>query len=63
LRLPKLLQWARARLPLVILSDTFYELAQPMMQRLEHPLLIDHKLIVDRQDRIVDFQLRGVDQK
>jgi|TARA_B110000259_G_scaffold29048_1_gene31118 phosphoserine/homoserine phosphotransferase len=48
---------------LVILSDTFYEFAQPFMKQLAWPTLFCHKLIVDAQDNVTDYKLRQPDPK
>ncbi|MDG1206535.1 MAG: bifunctional phosphoserine phosphatase/homoserine phosphotransferase ThrH [Pseudomonadales bacterium] len=48
---------------LVILSDTFYEFAQPFMKQLDWPTLFCHKLIVDAQDNVTDYKLRQPDPK
>jgi phosphoserine/homoserine phosphotransferase len=48
--------------PVIILSDTFEEFAQPLLRQLEWPTLLCHKLeVVD--DRIVNYRLRINDQK
>src|SRR5437899_5573469 len=46
----------------IILSDTFEEFAQPLLQQLEWPTLLCHKLDVVN-DRIVNYKLRVNDQK
>jgi phosphoserine/homoserine phosphotransferase len=46
----------------VILSDTFEQFAQPLIQQLNWPALLCHTLIVER-DRIAGYQLRIADQK
>ena len=52
----------RAISPVIILSDTFEEFAQPLLRQLEWPTLLCHKLeVVD--DRIVNYRLRISDQK
>lgn len=49
---------------LVILSDTFYEFAKPMMRMLGQPTLLCHRLSVSGDDgRIVDYVLRQPDPK
>ncbi len=53
----------RARFQVVILSDTFYEFADPLMQQLGRPTLFCHRLIADDSGRIVDYKLRQPDQK
>ena len=53
----------RSRTQVVILSDTFEQFAQPLMQQLGWPTLLCHRLVVDDDDRIVDYRLRMADQK
>lgn len=47
----------------VILSDTFYEFAMPLIAALNYPTLFCHRLIQDEKDRIIDYQLRLADHK
>lgn len=47
----------------VILSDTFYEFAEPLMRQLDWPTLFCHRLIVDQNDNVVDYKLRMKDHK
>ena len=51
------LAWARGRCQVAILSDTFYEFAMPLMAKLDFPLLLCHRLVVE-DDRIVGYRLR-----
>jgi len=60
---PEFLDWLRERYQPVILSDTFYQFAEPLMRQLSFPTLFCHNLEVDAQGRIVDFHLRLADQK
>jgi len=53
----------RSRYQVLILSDTFYEFADPLMQQLGRPTLFCHRLIADADGRIVDYKLRQPDQK
>lgn len=55
--------WLRERFQVVILSDTFYEFAAPLMKQLGHPTLLCHKLEVNEQGRITDYTLRQRDPK
>ena len=55
--------WLRERFQLVILSDTFYEFAAPLMAQLGYPTLLCHKLEVDEEGRITDYTLRQRDPK
>ena len=53
----------RARTQVVVLSDTYYEFAAPLMQRLGFPTLFCHELVVDEAGRVRDYRLRLRDQK
>lgn len=55
--------WLREHFQVVILSDTFYEFAQPLMRQLGWPTLLCHRLDVDAQGRVVDYNLRQKDPK
>lgn len=57
------LDWLRARTQVIILSDTFYQFAQPLMEKLGYPTLFCHSLVVDDQGMIVDYRLRMPDSK
>lgn len=48
---------------LVILSDTFYEFAMPLMAQLGFPTLFCHKLESDAQGFLVNYHLRMPNQK
>ena len=47
----------------ILLSDTFEEFARPFMAQLGWPTVLCHRLVVDDQDRVVDYRLRQPDQK
>ncbi len=54
----------RGHFQVAILSDTFYEFAQPLMRQLGFPMLLCHKLVVDpKSDQIVDYRLRQSNPK
>ena len=57
------LDWLRARMQVVILSDTFNQFAQPLMRQLGWPTLFCHDLITDAAGSIVDYRLRQADAK
>jgi phosphoserine/homoserine phosphotransferase len=57
------LDWVRERFPLLILSDTFYEFAQPLMRKLGWPTLFCNRLVVGASGRIEDYRLRQADGK
>ena len=47
----------------VILSDTFYEFAHPLMRQLGWPTLFCHSLEADADGKLVHYRLRMPDQK
>ncbi len=53
----------RERWPVLILSDTFYDFAKPLMQQLDWPTLFCHQLEVDPAGAIVGYRLRMRDHK
>lgn len=55
--------WLRERFQVVILSDTFYEFASPLMKQLGYPTLLCHKLEVDRGGKVVNYRLRQANPK
>jgi phosphoserine/homoserine phosphotransferase len=57
------LVWLQENFQVVILSDTFYEFAEPFMRQLDWPTLFCHKLETDEKGLIVDYHLRQPDPK
>jgi len=57
------LDWLRARLQVVILSDTFYDFAEPLMRQLGWPTLFCHTLEISGDGRVADYHLRLPDPK
>ena len=57
------LSWLKSEFQVIILSDTFYEFAQPLMEQLDFPTLFCHKLIINSRGDIVNYKLRQKDQK
>jgi phosphoserine/homoserine phosphotransferase len=53
----------RARYQVLILSDTFYEFADPLMRQLGRPTLFCHRLEIDGEGFVADYKLRQPDQK
>ena len=47
----------------LILSDTFYEFADPLMRQLGRPTLLCHRLGIADDGTVVDYHLRLPDQK
>lgn len=59
----ELVAWARRRAEVIILSDTFYEFARPLMPALGNPTLFCHSLEVDGAGTIGGYRLRMPDSK
>lgn len=57
------LRWLKSEFQVIILSDTFYEFAAPLMKQLEYPTLFCHRLEVAPDGKIVNYHLRMKDQK
>jgi phosphoserine/homoserine phosphotransferase len=53
----------RAHYQVVILSDTFYEFADPLMRQLGRPTLLCHRLEVDEAGFVTGYRLRQPDPK
>ena len=57
------LDWLRHHFQVLILSDTYYEFATPLMDKLCWPTLLCHKLICDDNGFIVDYKIRQQNAK
>ncbi|MDC1110601.1 bifunctional phosphoserine phosphatase/homoserine phosphotransferase ThrH [Gammaproteobacteria bacterium] len=57
------LNQVRQEFQVVILSDTFHEIAYPLMEKLGYPLLLCHTLDVDAEDNILGYKLRDLQAK
>lgn len=55
--------WLRPRSQVIILSDTFYEFVQPLMEKLQFPTIFCHSLGIDGEGMITNYFLRQKDQK
>jgi phosphoserine / homoserine phosphotransferase len=53
----------RSAYEVIILSDTFYEFARPLMRQLGLPTLFCHSLEVDGEGMLADYRLRMQNQK
>lgn len=56
-------KWIKSQTQLIILSDTFYQFAKPLMEKLDFPTLFCHSLKTDENDYITDYNLRIKDPK
>lgn len=57
------IEWLREHFQVVILSDTFYEFASPLMRKLGWPTLFCNYLKVSGDGRVMGYELRQPDQK
>ena len=57
------LDWLRERAQVVILSDTFYQFAAPLMRQLGWPTLLCHRLEIGEGGRVSNYHLRQKDGK
>ena len=57
------LTWLRTEFQVAIISDTFYELASPLVEKLGYPMILCHKLLVESDGTITDYRLRQPDPK
>jgi len=55
--------WLRERFQVIILSDTFYEFANPLMKPLGYPTLLCHKLECDGNGSVINYHLRQSNPK
>jgi len=59
----EMLSWIKQHVPIVIVSDTFTQFADPLIAQLNRPTLFCNELVVDGEGFIADFTLRQHDQK
>lgn len=57
------LNWLKEQFQVIIVSDTFYEFAKPVLPKLENTLIFCHSLIIDANGRILGYNLREGGEK
>jgi phosphoserine/homoserine phosphotransferase len=57
------LAWARQKLPVIIITDSYYELVAPFMPKLNFPTVFAHQLETDSAGRLVNYHLRTTEGK
>lgn len=57
------LDWARKAAQIIVISDTFVQFADPLMDKLGRPTLFCNSLVVDENDRVTGYTLRMKDGK
>jgi phosphoserine / homoserine phosphotransferase len=57
------LDWLRSQVPVIIVSDTFIEFADPLIKQLGRPTLLCHHLTTDNSGNITNYNLRQKEAK
>ncbi len=57
------LDWLRSCVPLIVVSDTFTEFAEPLIRQLGRPTLLCHHLTTDSLGNITNYNLRQKEAK
>lgn len=57
------LDWLRTEYQVAIVSDTFYELALPLIRKLGYPMMLCHRLAVGPDGTLTGYRLRQPDPK
>ena len=60
---PEFIRWLHDRCQVIILSDTFYQFAFPLMKQLRFPTLFCNQLEIDAAGRIANYHMRMQNQK
>jgi phosphoserine / homoserine phosphotransferase len=55
--------WLRAKMQLIIVSDTFVEFAEPLINKLGRPTILCHNLTTDSSGNIIGYNLRQKEAK
>ncbi len=57
------IDWIKHRSQLIVVSDTFAQFADPLMDQLDRPTLFCHELVIDGENNIVGYKIRQPDPK
>ncbi len=57
------INWLHKKAQMIIVSDTFREFADPLLEKMGWPVLFCHHLTIDKNGFITDFNLRQTDAK
>ncbi len=60
---PEFIRWLHDRCQVIILSDTFYQFAFPLMKQLGFPTLFCNQLEIDAAGRLANYHMRMQNQK
>ena len=57
------LKWAKTKMPVVILSDTFWEFVSPLLEKMEYSTVLCNYLEIDKNGYISNFHIRQDSKK
>ena len=57
------INWLHKRVQLIVVSDTFREFADPLLEKMGWPVLFCHHLTINKEGIITDYNLRQPDAK
>lgn len=57
------INWLHRKAQMIVVSDTFREFADPLLEKMGWPLLFCHHLTIDQEGKIIDFNLRQPEAK
>ena len=57
------INWLHTRAQLIVVSDTFREFADPLLEKMGWPTLFCHHLTINKEGMITDYNLRQPDAK
>jgi phosphoserine/homoserine phosphotransferase len=55
--------WLHGKVQMVVVSDTFREFADPLLEKIGWPVLFCHHLTIEKEGNITDFNLRQTEAK
>lgn len=57
------INWLHGKAQMIVVSDTFREFADPLLQKMGWPVLFCHHLTINKEGTITDYNLRQPDAK
>ena len=57
------IEWIKGKTQLIVVSDNFSQVVDPLMMQIGRPTLFCHDLVVDSANRIINYKMRQPDLK
>lgn len=57
------INWLHGKIQMIVVSDTFREFADPLLEKMGWPVLFCHHLTIDKDGMIINYNLRQTDAK